>query len=150
MASRGSPEGIILAPRVHEKELELACAVSPSLPPVFRGDSGRLRQILLNLVSNAVKFTETGEVKLATKFEETDELHGFMSFSVSDTGIGIAEEDLQKIFDQFYRSKSNEHPEIKGTGLGLFIVKGVLDKHQATIKVKDNRPAGSVFEVVFG
>ncbi|MDB5009985.1 MAG: hypothetical protein JWQ06_774 [Mucilaginibacter sp.] len=69
---------------------------------------------------------------------------------VADHGIGIADEEKTRIFDKFYRVGSEDTRNTKGTGLGLYIVKEVLNKHQASIRVKDNRPAGSIFEVVFG
>jgi len=74
---------------------------------------------------------------------------GKVYLQVADHGIGIADEEKSRIFDKFYRVGSEDTRNTKGTGLGLYIVKQVLDKHEASIRVKDNRPAGSIFEVVF-
>ncbi|TSD63367.1 GHKL domain-containing protein [Inquilinus sp. KBS0705] len=109
------------------------------------GDKFALTSVVTNLVENAVKYSspcETVDVKLFEK-------EGKIYFQVADHGIGIADNEKSRIFDKFYRVGSEDTRNTKGTGLGLYIVKEVLDKHQASIKVKDNRPAGSVFEVVF-
>jgi signal transduction histidine kinase len=109
------------------------------------GDKFALTSVVTNLIENAIKYSgpcETVDVKLFSK-------EGKVFFEVADHGIGIADHEKNRIFDRFYRVGSEETRNTKGTGLGLFIVKQVLDKHQASIKVKDNRPAGSIFEVVF-
>ena len=82
-------------------------------------------------------------------FRSNDEKNEKIYLEVADHGIGISDNEKTRIFERFYRVGSEETRNTKGTGLGLFIVKQVLDKHQASIKVKDNRPAGSIFEVVF-
>jgi signal transduction histidine kinase len=110
------------------------------------GDKFALTSVVTNLIENAIKYSkpcETVDVKLFLK-------EGRIFFQVADHGIGIADEEKSRIFDRFYRVGSEDTRNTKGTGLGLYIVKQVLDKHEASIKVKDNRPAGSVFEVVFG
>jgi signal transduction histidine kinase len=110
------------------------------------GDKFALTSVVTNLIENAIKYSkpcEAVEVKLFLK-------DGRIHFQVADQGIGIADNEKSRIFDRFYRVGSEETRNTKGTGLGLYIVKQVLDKHEASIKVKDNRPAGSVFEVVFG
>ncbi|HWZ16230.1 MAG TPA: HAMP domain-containing sensor histidine kinase [Mucilaginibacter sp.] len=109
------------------------------------GDKFALTSVVTNLIENAIKYSgpcETVEVKL---FSKDDRVY----LQVADHGIGIADEEKGRIFNRFYRVGSEETRNTKGTGLGLYIVKEVLDKHQASIKVKDNRPAGSIFEVVF-
>src|ERR1700761_7067353 len=109
------------------------------------GDKFALTSVVTNLIENAVKYSgpcETVDVKLFSK-------EGRIHLQVADHVIGIADEEKSRIFDRFYRVGSEETRNTKGTGLGLYIVKQVLDKHEASIKVKDNRPAGSVFEVVF-
>lgn len=110
------------------------------------GDKFALTSVVTNLVENAIKYSNPCEAVVVKLFSKNDKIH----LQVADHGIGIADEEKSRIFDRFYRVGSEETRNTKGTGLGLFIVKEVLDKHQATIKVKDNRPAGSVFEVVFG
>ena len=109
------------------------------------GDKFALTSVVTNLIENAIKYSgpcETVAVKLFTKDSR-------VFLQVADHGIGIADQEKGKIFDKFYRVGSEDTRNTKGTGLGLYIVKEVLDKHQASIKVKDNRPAGSIFEVVF-
>ncbi|WP_374949995.1 sensor histidine kinase [Mucilaginibacter sp.] len=109
------------------------------------GDKFALTSVVTNLVENAVKYSSPCETVNVKLFEKEGKIY----FQVADHGIGIADEEKSRIFDKFYRVGSEDTRNTKGTGLGLYIVKEVLDKHQASIKVKDNRPAGSVFEVVF-
>jgi len=109
------------------------------------GDRFALTSVVTNLIENAIKYSnpcEVVDVKLYSK-------DGKVYFEVADHGIGIADIEKARIFDRFYRVGSEETRNTKGTGLGLYIVKEVLDKHQASIKVKDNEPSGSIFEVVF-
>ena len=109
------------------------------------GDKFALTSVVTNLIENAVKYSgpcETVDVKLFSKEDK-------IFLQVADHGIGIADEEKNRIFDKFYRVGSEDTRNTKGTGLGLFIVKEVLNKHQASIRVKDNRPVGSIFEVVF-
>ncbi|UEG54440.1 GHKL domain-containing protein [Mucilaginibacter daejeonensis] len=110
------------------------------------GDKFALTSVVTNLIENAIKYSkpcETVNVKLYSKAGKT-------YLEVADHGIGIADAEKSRIFERFYRVGSEETRNTKGTGLGLYIVKQVLDKHQAVISVRDNRPAGSVFEVIFG
>jgi signal transduction histidine kinase len=109
------------------------------------GDKFALTSVVTNLIENAIKYSgpcETVDVKLFSKDNK-------VFLQVADHGIGIADQEKGRIFDKFYRVGSEDTRNTKGTGLGLYIVKEVLEKHQASIKVKDNRPAGSIFEVVF-
>jgi signal transduction histidine kinase len=104
-----------------------------------------LTSVVTNLIENAIKYSgpcETVGVKLFSKDQK-------IFLEVADHGIGISDLEKNRIFDKFYRVGSEDTRNTKGTGLGLYIVKEVLDKHQASIKVRDNRPAGSIFEVVF-
>ncbi len=104
-----------------EKGLELLCDLAPDLPELVAGDPGRLRQILLNLVSNAIKFTAHGEVALKAQMEAEDEESRVIRFTVSDTGIGIPEEKREFIFSPFTQADSSTTREYGGTGLGLTI-----------------------------
>ncbi|MVN20584.1 sensor histidine kinase [Mucilaginibacter arboris] len=109
------------------------------------GDKFALSSMINNLVENAIKYSgpcEVVEVKLKRKEQS-------VHLMVADHGIGIADVEKPRIFDKFYRVGNEDTRNTKGTGLGLFIVKHVLDKHDATIKVRDNKPSGSIFEVVF-
>ena len=115
-------------------------------PEVYlTGDKFALTLVVTNLIENAVKYSppcEEIKVDLQTK-------NNYISFSVADHGIGIKDEEKPRIFEKFYRVGSEDTRKTKGTGLGLYIVKQVLDNHQAQIKVKNNRPSGSIFEVSF-
>jgi signal transduction histidine kinase len=109
------------------------------------GDKFALTSVITNLIENAIKYSgpcEVVDVKLYNK-------EGKIYFEVADHGIGISDAEKDRIFDRFYRVGSEETRNTKGTGLGLYIVKEVLNRHDASIKVKDNDPVGSVFEVVF-
>lgn len=115
-------------------------------PEVYlRGDKFALSSVVTNLVENAIKYSpECAEVDV-----HLNKKGGAIVFSVSDNGIGIPDSEKSRIFDKFYRVGSEDTRKTKGTGLGLYIVKHVLDKHQASIKVKNNHPSGTVFEVTF-
>ena len=109
------------------------------------GDKFALTSVVTNLIENAIKYSGPCETVAVKLFSKNDKIF----LEVADHGIGIADHEKNRIFDKFYRVGSEDTRNTKGTGLGLYIVKEVLDKHQASIKVKDNRPAGSIFEVVF-
>lgn len=109
------------------------------------GDKFALSLVVSNLIENAVKYSPPcGEIDVRLQQKSN-----IISFSVADKGIGVKDEEKLRIFDKFYRVGSEDTRKTKGTGLGLYIVKQVLDKHRALIKVKNNRPAGSIFEVTF-
>ncbi|PWK77548.1 phospho-acceptor domain-containing protein [Mucilaginibacter oryzae] len=110
------------------------------------GDKFALTSVVTNLIENAVKYSSPCSSVGVKLFSKDDKVY----LQVSDHGIGIADSEKTRIFDRFYRVGSEDTRNTKGTGLGLYIVKEVLDKHQASIRVKDNRPVGSIFEVTFG
>jgi two-component system phosphate regulon sensor histidine kinase PhoR len=109
------------------------------------GDKFALSSVVTNLVENAIKYSQPCEEVGVKLFRKGDNIY----LQVADRGIGIADDEKGRIFERFYRVGSEDTRNTKGTGLGLYIVKQVLDKHEASIQVRDNRPAGSVFEVVF-
>src|SRR6201996_2339055 len=109
------------------------------------GDKFALTSVVTNLIENAIKYSGPCETVAVKLFSKNDKVY----LQVADHGIGIADEEKGRIFERFYRVGSEDTRNTKGTGLGLYIVKEVLNKHQASIRVKDNRPAGSIFEVVF-
>jgi len=116
----------------------------PSSLPVINGDPARLEQVFINLLSNSVKFTPPkGEIGIRIS-QHDDQI----SFQVKDTGIGIPEEDLPKLFDRFYRAKNVVGANIEGTGLGLYISKAIVESHQGVIHVSSELGQGSCFEVV--
>ena len=110
------------------------------------GDKFALTSVVTNLIENAVKYSNPCSAVHVKLFSKEDRVY----LEVADHGIGIADNEKTRIFDKFYRVGSEDTRNTKGTGLGLYIVKEVLDKHKASIRVRDNRPEGSVFEVVFG
>lgn len=111
----------------------------------IEGDRFALTNAVTNLIENAVKYSPP----CAHVFVRLAKENGSVLFSVADRGVGINDEEKKRIFTKFYRVGQEETRKTKGTGLGLYIVKTVLEKHQAQIKVKDNIPSGSVFEVIF-
>jgi len=119
-------------------------AVDPNV--YITGDHFAMASVVTNLIENAVKYSpDCMPVHVGLHRKS----NGRVCFTVSDQGIGISDEEKPKIFDKFYRVGSEDTRKTKGTGLGLFIVKQVLDHHQAQIKVKNNQPKGTVFEVSF-
>jgi len=126
--------------RAQKKHLKLALDVSPSVPEYMVGDPYRLGQILLNLIGNAIKFTDDGEVTLKV------ERHGeSLKFSVSDTGIGISEDKLEDIFNSFRQVDSSSTRRHGGVGLGLAISKGLTELMGGKIRVQSEPGHGSVF-----
>ncbi|HQS04356.1 MAG: two-component sensor histidine kinase [Sphingobacteriales bacterium 17-39-43] len=112
---------------------------------MLEGDKFALTSVVTNLIENAVKYSPPcAEVNVSLKRS-----NGQIQFIVADSGIGINDQEKSRIFEKFYRVGSEDTRKTKGTGLGLFIVKQVLDKHQASIKVKNNQPSGTIFEVTF-
>ncbi|HXH99094.1 MAG TPA: ATP-binding protein [Sphingobacteriaceae bacterium] len=130
--------------QVHScKSQTINLSVKPEI--YLKGDKFALTSVVTNLVENAVKYSyDCAEVDVHLE-KNADEI----ILSVADNGIGIADEEKPRIFDKFYRVGNEDTRKTKGTGLGLYIVKHVLDKHQATIKVRNNQPSGSIFEVIF-
>lgn len=117
-------------------------------PDIFiQGDDFALNSALSNLIENAVKYSP--ECMLIHVSLGKNSLNNKVQFTIADLGIGIPDEEKPKIFNKFYRVGSEETRKTKGTGLGLFIVKQVLDHHNASIKVKNNTPKGTIFEVCF-
>jgi two-component system sensor histidine kinase/response regulator len=134
-----------LAYVAHKKGLELACQVPPSLPKRVVGDLTRLRQILLNLISNAIKFTEKGEVVLDVQRESQTETEIVLRFSVRDTGIGIAKAKQKDIFNAFVQADGSTTRKYGGTGLGLAIAKQLVEMMGGRISVESEPGRSSTF-----
>ncbi|EWY38840.1 chemotaxis protein CheY [Skermanella stibiiresistens SB22] len=137
----------ILAPRASAKKIELAYLVPAELQGVFRSDPGRLRQILLNLAGNAVKFTENGWVSLVASVAGQPNGHVTVRFEVTDTGIGIPADALPRLFTMFTQVDGSATRKFGGTGLGLAISKRLVDLLGGTIRVRSEPAQGSVFTV---
>ena len=140
-------EGCIdtLASRAAARGLALASFVDPALPAVVKADGGRLRQILLNLVDNAIKFTESGEVMLSVTLQRRSANGCRVRFEVTDSGIGIDEEALARLFQPFMQADSSVTRKYGGTGLGLSICKRLLELMGSRIDVESSPGHGSAF-----
>ena len=134
-----------LAVRASQKGLELACSLSPQVPEYLIGDPGRLRQIILNLVGNAIKFTEKGEVVVQVEVDSQSEDHAMLHFSVRDTGIGIPPEKQQIIFGPFEQADASTTRRYGGTGLGLAITSHLVKLMGGRIWVESAPGQGSTF-----
>ena len=134
-----------LAMRADEKAVELLCDISPDVPDVMMGDSTRLRQIVLNLVGNAVKFTSTGEISLTVQVEEQSDGARTLRFTVSDTGVGIPEDQLANIFEAFSQADTSTTRKYGGTGLGLTISSRLIHLMGGAITVSSELNRGSKF-----
>jgi PAS domain S-box-containing protein len=134
-----------LAPRADVKGLELTWETLPGLPARLVGDPGRLRQILVNLVGNAIKFTERGEVGLRVEIESQGEDWAALHFCVTDTGIGIPREKQQRIFEPFMQADSSTTRKYGGTGLGLAISTRLVNLMEGRIWVESEPNQGSRF-----
>jgi PAS domain S-box-containing protein len=136
-----------LAPRAHQKGLELAYHVAPEVPHALDGDPARLSQIILNLVSNAVKFTETGEVVVRVGCEQRAGDRVNLHFAVSDTGIGIPADKHATIFDAFTQADASTTRRFGGTGLGLAIASQLTILMGGKISLESTSGLGSTFHV---
>lgn len=138
----------LVSSKVAEKELELIVRVSPQLPPTLIGDVGRLRQIITNLMGNAVKFTERGHVYVNVEGSvASNDGHqvATVSFRVEDTGIGIPEDDLHKVFEKFSQVDTSATRKHEGTGLGLSISTSLIEMMGGRLNVESEYGAGSAF-----
>ncbi len=134
-----------LAFRASQKGLELACSVSPQTPEYLIGDPGRLRQIILNLAGNAIKFTEKGEVVVQVDVDSQSEDHTTLHFSIRDTGIGIPAEKQQTIFGPFEQADGSTTRRYGGTGLGLAITSHLVKLMGGRVWVESAPGQGSTF-----
>ncbi len=137
--------GDLMATRAHEKDLELAVLIHHNLPLHVLGDPGRLRQVLLNLTNNAIKFTESGEVVIAADTILEQDGHAVIKFDVSDTGIGIAGDKLQLLFQRFSQIDQTDTRRFGGTGLGLAISRQIVGQMGGEIRVNSQIGRGSTF-----
>lgn len=140
-------EMLLLDTRTAGKPISTLIEIDPNLPSDLLGDELRIKQVLTNLISNAAKYTEHGTVTLKAFNKQTDENTIELCFSVTDTGIGIKEEDLSKLFDSFKRLELNKNRTIQGTGLGLNIAKQLVDLMHGSITVESTYGKGSTFTV---
>lgn len=137
--------GALLAQRAQDKKLELAYIVHKEVPALLKGDPGRLRQVLINLTNNAIKFTPKGEVIIDVKLEIETESHATIRFTVRDTGIGISKDRLNHIFKPFTQIDASTTRKYGGTGLGLTICKDIVEMLNGQIGAESEEGKGSVF-----
>ncbi|HEY2967199.1 MAG TPA: PAS domain S-box protein [Casimicrobiaceae bacterium] len=135
----------MVAVRAHEKGLALVCEIAPEVPRDLVGDPTRLRQVLLNLLGNAIKFTESGEVALRVTPDADSSAPGALRFTISDTGIGIPGEKLGAVFERFTQADSSTTRRYGGSGLGLTISKRLVELMGGRISVESGLGKGSVF-----
>ena len=137
----------ILGSRAKEKHLTIAAICDPGLPPTLLGDAGRRRQILLNLVSNAIKFTECGSVTIEARCRSREGNRALLEWRITDTGIGIAPDRIGTLFGEFIQADSSISRRFGGTGLGLAISRRLIEQMGGSIDVQSVIGEGTVFRV---
>ena len=137
----------LFAETAQRSGLELTCQLPARLPALFWGDAGRLRQVLSNLVGNAIKFTEVGEVSVNVELKSDTPESSIVHIEVSDTGIGITKRQQGKIFDAFAQADSSTTKEYGGTGLGLAITRQLVEMMDGSISVESEPGQGAVFKL---
>lgn len=137
-----------IAQRAKDKSLELSVNVDEGLPTVLYGDDLRISQVVMNLLTNAVKYTDRGSVSLNVSENRRENNSVYITFKVSDTGIGIREEDMDKLFGSFERIEETRNRNIEGTGLGMSIVTRLLDMMDSSLNVESVYGEGSEFSFV--
>lgn len=137
----------LISPNANKKNIDLIPTTQTNVPVKVLGDPFRIKQILTNLISNAVKFTESGYVIVRTKVIEEDDTHYHFKISVEDTGIGISKEDQNRLFNAFNQADTSITRRYGGTGLGLVICKKLAEAMQGKITIKSRVNHGSTFDV---
>jgi len=140
----------LFEPKIQEKNLTLIKEYDKNIPKVLSGDPVRLHQIILNLVSNAVKFTTAGKITVKVQLKKEEEGKVFIEFFVSDTGIGISKNKIEHIFENFQQATSDTSRLYGGTGLGLAIVKKLVEAQNGSIHVSSILGEGSTFSFTLG
>ena len=133
--------------KAEEKSLKLLVDIDEKLPKTLLGDETRIRQVIINLLNNAVKYTDLGEIRLAAKYESEPNKDGCLVIDVTDTGRGMTKESMEVIFDSFTRIDGDKNYKIEGTGLGLSITKNLVEMMGGTIEVASTPGVGSTFLV---
>jgi len=133
----------ILHNRAHEKNLELKYNISSDIKPALIGDSGRMRQILINLVGNAIKFTDAGKIELLVHVNQTNQYFQQITFEVKDTGIGMSQEFLHKIFNKFSQEEGSAARRFEGTGLGMTITREMIHLMGGSCDIQTEKGKGT-------
>ncbi len=138
----------LVKPRIGDKPIEFKMNLSPDLPGVLRGDMGKVKQVVLNILTNAAKYTDKGEIEFTvTCVNRQDTKKCLMYVAVRDTGRGIKKEDISKLFNKFERMDEDKNTTIEGTGLGLAITKSLTEMMGGKITVNSNYGEGSTFRI---
>jgi PAS domain S-box-containing protein len=148
MASSISAMLHLFEAKIQEKNLELIKIYDPEIPEILLGDPVRLHQIILNLVGNAVKFTSKGRISISVRMLHENHESATIEFSITDTGLGIAPNKLESIFENFQQASSSTSRLYGGTGLGLAIAKQLVEKQGGSISVVSELDKGSTFSFV--
>ncbi len=138
----------MISPKIQEKKLNLELEIQEDMPRYLYGDDVRMQQILLNILNNAVKYTEKGTVTLAMHHEVVEGNEILLYASVSDTGVGIKEEDLLRLFSPYQRLDEQRNKHVEGTGLGMSITQSLLEKMGSRLEVSSEYGMGSTFSFV--
>src|SRR5208282_1526550 len=136
-----------LAIQAYRKGLEMACALEPTIPSPLLGDPVRLKQLLVNLVENAIKFTERGEVILRAWVESKEETDVALHIAVADTGVGIPDDKIKMVFEAFTQADGSLTRRFEGAGLGLAICSELVRMMGGSISVESGPGRGSTFHV---
>ncbi|MBQ9452292.1 MAG: response regulator [Desulfovibrio sp.] len=138
---------LVVRPRAEKKGLALHIAVDETIPDTLQGDAVRVQQIMVNLLTNAIKYTQTGHVDMHVSHEKNEGNIAWLRFTVSDTGIGIRQEDMKRLFSSFERLDLENTRTIEGTGLGLAITRDLVTRMGGAISVESTYGQGSTFTV---
>lgn len=138
----------IVKPKANEKKLPLLVQIGPDVPGIVRCDPHRIKQILLNLLGNAVKFTDSGMVNISVSLVQQKDDDVRISFAIKDTGIGIAKDKIHLIFDSFKQAELHTTRKYGGTGLGLSITQKLVEAKKGIINVESEEGKGSTFTVI--
>ncbi len=138
----------VISMRASNKGLGFEIVNNPDIPERLHGDEFRIRQVVSNFLTNAVKYTKEGHVELAVSYEKVDATNLNLIFEVKDTGVGISEDDIGKLFESFQRIDEIHNRTIEGTGLGLTITKKLVEQMEGSIQVESKLGQGSVFTAI--
>lgn len=133
---------------VRDNRIEVTVTIDAAVADFYVGDAYRLRQILLNILGNAVKFTDAGNVNLSVTGKGTNEKVQSVKIVVEDTGIGMSEKELEKVFNEFEQFGTGTKNTISGTGLGLSITKKLIELHKGTIRISSEKDKGTIVEMI--
>ena len=138
----------LISPKINEKPIEFKMTIAPELPGILKGDMSKLKQIILNLLTNAAKYTEKGKIEFIVNcINRKNAKTCLLNISIKDTGCGIKKEDINKLFNKFERIDEDKNISIEGTGLGLAITKKLTEMMGGKITVQSKFENGSIFRV---